>query len=164
MAARELKARERRMDGGLLSGWARRLFRGKSLQRDPGDILRDRHTGQVRALPGGRSRRWSCCASCTPGLQRIKPGMDIGVDLGEEWGMAVAEIRIIMVAFRQSFDTSTFERNYIQRRKSISLRLKAHPHNESRPTPRSSGAAVAATRLDGLIMPSPSGKPEGSTA
>ncbi len=37
---------------------------------------------------GGRSRRWSCCASCTPGLQRIESGMDIGKDLGEEWGMA----------------------------------------------------------------------------
>jgi len=32
MAARELKARGPRKDGGLLSGWARRLFRGKSLQ------------------------------------------------------------------------------------------------------------------------------------
>jgi len=33
--------------------------------------------------------------------------VDIGVKLGEVWGMAVAEIRIIMVAFRQSFNTST---------------------------------------------------------
>jgi hypothetical protein len=41
--------------------------------------------------------------------------MDIGVDLSEEWGRAVAEIIIIMVAFRQSSDTSTLPRNYIQR-------------------------------------------------
>ena len=32
MVARELKARGPRKDGGLLSGWARRLFRGKSLE------------------------------------------------------------------------------------------------------------------------------------
>jgi len=53
-----------------------------------------------------------------------------------------------MVAFRQSFDTSTLARNYIQRRKSISLRLKAHSYNESRSTTRSLGASVAATRMD----------------
>jgi hypothetical protein len=32
MAARKLKAGGPRKDGGLLSGWARRLFRGKSLK------------------------------------------------------------------------------------------------------------------------------------
>ena len=36
----------------------------------------------------GRSRRWSWCASCTPGLQRIEPGMDIGEELDEERMMA----------------------------------------------------------------------------
>ncbi|MDD2834970.1 MAG: hypothetical protein PHY05_02355 [Methanothrix sp.] len=67
----------------------------------PGDRLRDRDAGTARAglndprrttycgrCAGGPSRRGSCCASCTPGLQRIGPGMDIGVDLGEEWRMA----------------------------------------------------------------------------
>ena len=47
-------------------------------------------------------------------LQEDRAGMNIGVELGEEWEMAVAEIRMIMVAFRQSFDTSTLARNYIQ--------------------------------------------------
>lgn len=36
MAARDLKARGPRMDGGLLSGWERRLFRGKSLHEVQG--------------------------------------------------------------------------------------------------------------------------------
>jgi len=49
------------------------------------------------------------------GFKQFEPGMDIGVDLGEEWRMAVAEMRIILVAFRQSSDTSTLARNYIQR-------------------------------------------------
>ena len=100
---------------------------GKPLQRDPGDHFRDRHAGAVwagdqrpqethvlRALPGWPSRRWKLVCIMYAEFKRIEPGMDIGVDLGEEWEMAVAEIRMIMVAFRQSFDTSTLARNYIQ--------------------------------------------------
>lgn len=48
MAARRLRARGPRKNGGLLSGWARWLFRGKSLQRDPGDRLRDLDAGAAR--------------------------------------------------------------------------------------------------------------------
>jgi len=43
----------------------------------------------------------------------------------------------------------------------VALRMVLY---ESRSTPRSLGASAAATRMDGLIMPSPSGKPEGPTA
>jgi hypothetical protein len=39
IAALELRAREAGKNAGLLSGWARWLFRGKPLQRDPGDRL-----------------------------------------------------------------------------------------------------------------------------
>jgi len=48
IAACELKARGPRKEGGILSDWARRLFRGKSLQRDPGDRLRDLDAGAAR--------------------------------------------------------------------------------------------------------------------
>ncbi|HON36240.1 MAG TPA: hypothetical protein PLY52_08040 [Methanothrix sp.] len=97
------------------------MFRGKSLQEiqeitfkigmlgQYGLEINDlKETHALRAARwGGPSRRCSLSASCKPGLQRIGPGVDIGVKLGEVWGMAVAEIRIIMVAFRQSFNTST---------------------------------------------------------
>jgi len=67
----------------------------------PGDRFRDQHGGEIRAghqrpqgdaRPAvadgeGPSRRWSWCASCT-GFKRIEPGIDIGVDLGEECRMA----------------------------------------------------------------------------
>jgi hypothetical protein len=77
MAARELKARGPRKDGGLLSGWAWRLFRGRpqeevreiafeigKLGQYGLDINDSQETHVLRALQGGPSRRWSCCASC----------------------------------------------------------------------------------------------------
>ena len=52
------------------------------------DINDPKETHVLRAARrGGASQRWSCCASCAPGLQRIEPWMDIGVDLGDEWEM-----------------------------------------------------------------------------
>ena len=80
ISERELKARGPRKNGGLLSGWARRLFRGRSLQRDPGDHLRDRHAGAAWG--------WTSTTQGRHDVLRALPGMDIGVDLGEEWEMA----------------------------------------------------------------------------
>ncbi len=66
----------------------------------PGDRLRDRDAGAARA---GRERPQgdTCPAGSAPagsalellcimyaGFKQFEPGMDIGVDLGEEWGMA----------------------------------------------------------------------------
>jgi hypothetical protein len=116
MAACYLKARGPRKDGGLLSGWAMRLFRRRSLEevreiafeiemrgQHGRDINDPRETHVPRAARrGGRSRRWSLVCIMYARLAEDRFGDGYRVDLGEEWGMAVAEIRIIMVAFRQS--------------------------------------------------------------
>ena len=74
------------------------------------DINDPKEMHVLQALPGRTFSALKLICIMYAGFKRIEPGMDIGVDLGEEWGT-----RIIMVAFRQSFDTSTFARNYIQR-------------------------------------------------
>ena len=101
IAARELKARGPRKDGGLLSGWAMRLFRGKSLQEiqeitfEIGmlgkyglDINDPQESHVLRALPGMGFSALQLICIMYAGFKRIETGMDIGVELGEEWGMA----------------------------------------------------------------------------
>jgi len=86
---------------GLLSGWALRLFRGKSLEeireisfeigmlgRHGLDINDPQETHVLRALPGRVFSALELVCIMYAGFKRIEPGMDIGVDLGEEWGMA----------------------------------------------------------------------------
>jgi len=45
IAALEFEARGPRKNGGLLSGWTRRLFRGRPLEEVQGIYLRDWHVG-----------------------------------------------------------------------------------------------------------------------
>jgi hypothetical protein len=98
MAASELKARGARMDGGLLSSWARRLFRGRSLVEIqeiafeiciPGryglDINDPQETHVLRALPGRTFSALRLMCIMYACFKRIEQGMDIGVDLGREW-------------------------------------------------------------------------------
>ncbi len=98
IVVRGLKARGPRMDGSLLSGWAMRLFRGKSLQEITFEIgmlgkygldINDPQESHVlRALPGRTFSALQLICIMYAGFKRIEPGMDIGVELGEEWGMA----------------------------------------------------------------------------
>jgi tetratricopeptide (TPR) repeat protein len=101
IAARELKARGPRMDAVFYLLDALRLFRGKSLQEiqeitfEIGmlgkyglDINDPQETHVLRALPGRVFSALQLICIMYAGFKRIEPGMDIGVDLGEEWGMA----------------------------------------------------------------------------
>ena len=101
IAARELKARGPRMDAVFYLLDAMRLFRGKSLQEiqeitfEIGmlgkyglDINDPQETHVLRALPGRVFSTLQLICIMYAGFKRIEPGMDIGVDLGEEWGMA----------------------------------------------------------------------------
>ena len=80
---------------------AMRLFRGKSLQEiqeitfEIGmlgkyglDINDPQESHVLRALPGRIFSALQLICIMYAGFKRIEPGMDIGVDLGEEWGMA----------------------------------------------------------------------------
>lgn len=64
IAARELKARGPRLDGGLLSGWAGRLFRGRSLWEITFEIGMLGHHGRTSATP----RRATSYGRCRAGL------------------------------------------------------------------------------------------------
>jgi len=103
IAARELKARGPRMDAVFYLLDALRLFRdrGKSLQEIQEitfeismlgkyglDINDPRETHVLRELPGRTFSALQLICIMYAGFKRIEPGMDIGVDLGEEWGMA----------------------------------------------------------------------------
>jgi tetratricopeptide (TPR) repeat protein len=101
IAARELKVRGPRMDAVFYLLDALRLFRGKSLQEiqeitfEIGilgkyglDINDPQETHVLRALPGRVFSALQLICIMYAGFKRIEPGMDIGVDLGEEWGMA----------------------------------------------------------------------------
>jgi hypothetical protein len=68
IAAQELKARGPRMDTAFYLLDAMRLFHGKS-------------------LPGRTFFALQLICIMYAGFKRIEPGMDIGVDLGEEWRM-----------------------------------------------------------------------------
>jgi hypothetical protein len=80
---------------------AMRLFRGKSLQEiqeitfEIGmlgkyglDINNPQESHVLRALPGRTFSALQLICIMYASFKRIEPGMDIGVDLGEEWGMA----------------------------------------------------------------------------
>ena len=101
IAARELKARVPRMDAVFYLLDALRLFRGKSVQEiqeitfEIGilgkyglDINDPQESHVLRALPGRVFSALQLICIMYAGFKRIEPGMDIGVDLGEEWGMA----------------------------------------------------------------------------
>ena len=101
ITARELKARGPRMDAVFYLLDAMRLFRGKSLEEIReitfeigilGKYRRDesdpQETHVLRALPGRTFSALELVCIMYAGFKRIEPGMDIGVDLGEEWRMA----------------------------------------------------------------------------
>ena len=52
------------------------------------DINDPQETHILRALPGRGFSALQLICIMYAGFKRIEPGMDIGVDLGEEWGMA----------------------------------------------------------------------------
>ena len=101
IAARELKARGPCMDAVFYLLDAMRLFRGKSLPEvqeitfEIGilgkywlDINDPQETHVLRALPGRTFSALQLLCIMYAGFKRIEPGIDIGVDLGKEWGMA----------------------------------------------------------------------------
>jgi tetratricopeptide (TPR) repeat protein len=101
IAVRGLKARGPRMDAVFYLLDAMRLFRRKSLEEiqeitfEIGmlgqhglDINDPQETHVLRALPGRTFSALELVCIMYAGFKRIEPGMDIGVDLGEEWGMA----------------------------------------------------------------------------
>jgi hypothetical protein len=101
IAARELKARGPRMDAVFYLLDALRLFKGKSMEEireiafEIGmlgqyglDINDPRSSHVLRSLPGRAISALQLICIMYAGFKRIEPGMDIGVDLGEEWGMA----------------------------------------------------------------------------
>ena len=84
------------MDGGLLSGWARRIFRGRSLEEITFEIgmlgkygldINDPHESHVlRALQGRTFSALELQCMMHAGFTRSEPRMAIGGELGEEWG------------------------------------------------------------------------------
>lgn len=52
------------------------------------DINDPRETHVLRALPGRIFSALELVCIMYAGFKRIEPGMDVGVDLSEEWGMA----------------------------------------------------------------------------
>ena len=52
------------------------------------DINDHQETHVLRALPGRAFSALQLICIRYAGFKRIEPGMEIGVDLGEEWGMA----------------------------------------------------------------------------
>ena len=79
MAARELKAWGPRKDGGLLSGWARRLFRGRALEEVREIAFEIRMLGQRGA--GHQRPQESHVLREQP--RSVFSALDIEVDLGE---------------------------------------------------------------------------------
>ncbi|VVB63112.1 Uncharacterised protein [uncultured archaeon] len=53
------------------------------------DINDPKETHVLRALPGRTLSALQLVCIMYAGFKRIEPGMDIGVDLGEEWGMVL---------------------------------------------------------------------------
>lgn len=86
IAALEFEARGPRKNGGLLSGWARQLFRGKSLQEIAFEIwMLGQHGARLSTTPKRHVLR---------ALPRsVFSALDIEVDLGEGWGMAERLVR-----------------------------------------------------------------------
>lgn len=52
------------------------------------DINDPQETHVLQALPGRTFSALQLICIMYAGFKRVEPGMDIGVDLGEEWGMA----------------------------------------------------------------------------
>jgi len=101
IASRELKARGPRMDAVFYLLDAMRLFRGRPLEEvreiafEIGmlgqhglDINDPKETHVLRALPGRAFSALELLCIMYVGFKLIEPGMDIGVDLSEEWEMA----------------------------------------------------------------------------
>ncbi len=101
IAVRELKARGPRMDAVFYLLDAMRLFAGKTmdevrevafeigLQGQYGlDINDPKETHVLRSLPGRTFSALELLCIMYAGFKRIEPGIDIGMDLGEEWEMA----------------------------------------------------------------------------
>jgi len=101
IAVRELKARGPRIDAVFYLLDAMRLFAGKTLdevreiafeiglQGQYGlDINDPKETRVLRSLPGKTFSALELLCIMYAGFKRIEPGIDIGVDLGEEWEMA----------------------------------------------------------------------------
>ena len=101
IAVRELKARGPRMDAVFYLLDAMRLFSGKSLdevqevafkvglQVQYGlDINDPKETHVLRSLSGRTFSALELLCIMYAGFKRIEPGIDIRVDLGEEWEMA----------------------------------------------------------------------------
>jgi tetratricopeptide (TPR) repeat protein len=101
IAVRGLKSRGLRMDAVFYLLDAMRLFRGRPLEEireisfEIGmlgqhglDINDPRETHVLRALPGRAFSALELLCIMYAGFKLIEPGMDIGVDLGEEWRMA----------------------------------------------------------------------------
>jgi hypothetical protein len=78
-----------------------RLFRWKSLEEIPeisfeigcwggtGGTSTIKSSHVLRALPGRVFSALGLVCIMYAGFKRIEPGMDVGVDLGEEWGMVL---------------------------------------------------------------------------
>jgi len=101
IAVRGLKSRGPRMDAVFYLLDAMRLFRGRPLEEvreiafEIGilgqhglDINDPKETHVLRALPGRAFSALELLCIMYVGFKLIEPGMDIGVDLSEEWGMA----------------------------------------------------------------------------
>jgi len=101
IAVRGLKSRGVRMDAVFYLLDAMRLFRGRPLKevqeiafeigmlgQQGLDINDPKETHVLRALPGRAFSALELLCIMYAGFKMIEPGMDIGVDLGEEWGMA----------------------------------------------------------------------------
>ena len=100
IAVSELKARGPRMDAVFYLLDAMRLFSGKSLNEvrevafeigmlghyEP-DINDPKKTHVLWSLPGRTFSALELLCIMYAGFKRIEPGIDIGVDLGEEWEM-----------------------------------------------------------------------------
>lgn len=101
IAARKLKARGPRLDAVFYLLDAMKLFRGRSMDqvreitfeigmlgRQGLDINDPQETHVLRSLPGRTFSALELVCIMYAGFKRIEPGMDIGLDLSEEWGMA----------------------------------------------------------------------------
>lgn len=101
IASCELKAKGPRMDAFFYLLDAMRLFRGKTLDEVRNiafeigmlgqqglDINDPKETHVLRSLPGRTFSALELICIMYAGFKMIEPGMDIGVDLGEEWEMA----------------------------------------------------------------------------
>jgi len=99
IAVRGLKARGLRMVAAFLSAGCAAAVPREVVGGNPGDLIRDLMLGRhgldiddpkpspvLRALSGRIFSALQLICIMYAGFNRIEPGMDIGVDLAEEWG------------------------------------------------------------------------------